>query len=255
MTTRAIDVSVIVPCKDEAGTVSRIVVSVSKIPLRGELIFVDGHSTDGTREAIRRAIRTLGGGRHRSWRIYDKQQPGRGKWDAVSYGMRRARGQALVIYDADMSVDPTVIVHVVSALVKKPSALVMGSRFIYPQEPGAMRLLNHTGNILFSWIFSLMVGSRITDTLCGTKALTRVQYQNIWHATKKFRIHDPYGDFTLLLGAAKLGMPIVEVPVVYRARVYGVTKISRFRDGMKLLVVLYHAMKDFRVRKRDATRS
>ena len=153
-----------------------------------------------------------------------------------------------MIYDADMTVSVDELEAFYLFIDTHMDALVIGSRFIYPQERGAMRLLNHTGNMLFSYIFSLLFRKRITDTLCGTKVFSRNSYTRILEATKRFRQKDPYGDFTLLLGAAKCHMPIHEIPIRYKARVYGETKISRFRDGFKLLIVLFHAVKDFRRR-------
>ncbi len=238
-------VSVVVPCKDEAGTIEEIILTLPRMEGITEVIFVDGHSTDGTWEKIERMNLVSPDKARADVVIRALTQPGVGKWDAVSYGLSKATGEILMIYDADMSVPIMDIPKFYRAVKVTPEALVIGSRFIYPQERGAMRLLNHTGNVVFSWIFSWMLKTSITDTLCGTKAFTRELYQNIWRTTGSFRSHDPYGDFTLLLGAAKLKASIVEVPIRYMARVYGETKISRFRDGIKLLVVLWHAVRDF----------
>jgi glycosyltransferase involved in cell wall biosynthesis len=238
--TTSYSLSVIVPCKNEVGTINNIIRKIPTVASNIEVVFVDGHSTDGTYELLTKKRRLPP---WVSMRVYT--QPGMGKWDAVSYGLRHAHGDIRVIYDADMSLDLSVLSEVFSIVQKHPDALVTGSRFIYPQEKHAMQFLNHTGNILFSWIFSRMLHMRITDTLCGTKAMTGKQFDRIWKTTKAFRVHDPYGDFTLLLGAAKLHMPIIELPVQYRARVYGETKIHRFRDGAKLVVVLFFAIRDF----------
>jgi glycosyltransferase involved in cell wall biosynthesis len=235
-------VSIIVPTKNELGTIKAIVRTMPRLGNVVEIVFVDGHSTDGTWEAIQQQIRS----NKKSWlRIGAYQQKGKGKWDAVQMGMRYAKGVIFMIYDADMSVPIGDLVHFYDTIVSRSGALITGSRFIYPQESGAMRMLNHTGNIIFSKIFSWMLRARITDTLCGTKVMTAKSYKRIMEATTAFRKHDPYGDFTLMLGAAKLGMPIIEVPIAYKARVYGSTKISRFRDGAKLLVVVFHALHDF----------
>lgn len=242
-------VSVIIPCKNEAGTIDTIVRSMPMLGSETELIFVDGNSTDGTWEAVSGAAASK---KRKGFRMYAYQQPGVGKWDAVFFGLQKARGDILMIYDADMSVPITDLSTFFERAVVHPSALIIGSRFVYPQERGAMRLLNHTGNIAFSWIFSLMLGSRISDTLCGTKVCSSALYKKIVDTTRSFRRFDPYGDFTLLLGTAKLHAPIIEVPVTYRARVYGTTKISRFRDGLRLLGVLRRAVGDFmRTRRKD----
>lgn len=243
---RKFPVSVVVPCKDEAGTIDEIIRTIPRLGRATELIFVDGHSTDGTWEKIEKASLSSSSATRTGIRIRAFEQPGVGKWDAVSFGLHKAQGKVLIIYDADMSVPIRLLTKFYNAVRDTPQALIIGSRFVFPQERGAMRLLNHTGNIMFSWIFSIMLKTKITDTLCGTKAFSHDLFRTIWHTTSSFRSHDPYGDFTLLLGTAKLRAPMYEIPVPYLARVYGETKISRFRDGARLLVVLWHAIRDFR---------
>lgn len=239
-------VSIIIPTKNEVETISRIVRSMPTFGVSIELIFVDGHSTDGTIAAIEGERKRIMLPKHkRITRIALYQQQRKGKWDAVMYGLSKARGDVCMIYDADMTVSLDELNAFYRHITAHKDSLVIGSRFIYPQERGAMRLLNHTGNIFFSYIFSLLFQQHITDTLCGTKVFFRDSYVRILDATKNFRDKDPYGDFTLLLGAAKCGMPIHEIPIRYKARVYGETKISRFRDGFRLLVVLLYAVKDF----------
>ena len=95
--------------------------------------------------------------------------------------------------------------------------------------------LNYLGNHFFSVVFTWLLGQRIKDTLCGTKALFRQDYEQIKQNRHFFGDFDPFGDFDLLFGAAKLSLKIVELPVRYRRRVYGNIKISRFRHGLLLL--------------------
>lgn len=239
-------VSIIIPTKNEVDTIPRIVHSMPTFGVSVELIFVDGRSTDGTTEAIEDQQKRAKSAKHNKFaRIVLYQQTKHGKWDAVMFGLSKARGDICMIYDADMTVSVDELEAFYRYITVHTDALVIGSRFIYPQERGAMRLLNHTGNIFFSHIFSILFRQRITDTLCGTKVFSRASFTRILKSTERFRQKDPYGDFTLLLGAAKCDMPIYEIPIRYKARVYGETKISRFRDGFKLLIVLLHAVKDF----------
>jgi hypothetical protein len=87
---------------------------------------------------------------------------------------------------------------------------------------------------------------RLKDTLCGTKVLFRKDYERIAAARGFFGDFDPFGDFDLIFGAAKQNLKIVELPVRYRARVYGETKISRFRNGAQLAAMTAYAFRKFR---------
>ena len=92
-------------------------------------------------------------------------------------------------------------------------------------------------------MFSWLLGQSIRDTLCGTKALWKQDYQRIAAGRSYFGDFDPFGDFDLLFGAAKLNLKILEVPIRYRARVYGETNISRWSHGLLLLRMVVFAAK------------
>jgi hypothetical protein len=102
-------------------------------------------------------------------------------------------------------------------------------------EDEAMKTANHFGNVVFGWVFSWLLGQRISDTLCGTKALRKAEYERIVANRSYFGDFDPFGDFDLLFGAARLGLRIVEVPVRYRRRVAGLTKVRVIKHGWLLL--------------------
>ena len=104
-----------------------------------------------------------------------------------------------------------------------------------------MRFLNLVANKFFAFLFSWLLGQQVRDTLCGTKALYRADYERIAKNRAYFGDFDPFGDFDLLLGAAKANMKIVEVPVRYSARTYGTTNISRFKHGLLLLKMSWFA--------------
>ena len=92
-------------------------------------------------------------------------------------------------------------------------------------------------------MFSWLLDSRIKDTLCGTKVLLKKDYESILVNRKYFGDFDPFGDFDLLFGAAKLNLKIVELPVRYYARTYGETNIARWRHGWLLLKMVLFATK------------
>ncbi len=92
-------------------------------------------------------------------------------------------------------------------------------------------------------MFGYLLEQPIKDTLCGTKMLWRRHYQEIKKGRAFFGNFDPFGDFDLLFGAAKLNLKIIDLPVHYRERVYGETNISRWKHGWLLLRMVFFAMR------------
>jgi len=195
-----------------------------------EYLFVEGNSKDDTEQAIRDAI-----ARHPERPLRLLKQTGQGKGDAVRLGFEEAKGDVLLILDSDMGVSPEDVPRFVAALVRGKGELVNGSRMVYPIEGQAMRFLNLLANKLFAVLFSWILEQQVRDTLCGTKALYREDYRRVAANRAYFGDFDPFGDFDLLFGAAKLNLEIAEVPVRYRERTYGSTNIQRWRHGWLLL--------------------
>jgi SAM-dependent methyltransferase len=223
-------VSVICPCRNEEGNIPQI---VRRLPMMGshtELIFVEGNSKDGTYDACLKAQKD---NPHLDISVY--KQTGKGKKDATWLGFEKAKGDILMILDADISVPPEDLPAFYDAIARGAAEFVNGSRLVYPMEGKAMRFLNLLGNKFFSMAFSYLIGQHVKDTLCGTKVLLRSDYQRLRAGRAYFGDFDPFGDFDLLFGAAKLGLKIVDLPIRYRDRVYGETQISRFRHGFMLL--------------------
>ena len=232
--------SVVVPCRDERDNIEPAVAGVPALGARTEIIFVDGASTDGTRERILEQIEAHRGKKHIRLIVQD---PPSGKGDAVRRGFDAATGDVLLILDADLTVPPRELPKFYEALLEGKGELINGSRLVYPMESQAMRFLNLLANKAFSLLFTWILEQRITDTLCGTKVLRRSDYLKIKANRPFFGEFDPFGDFDLLFGAAKLNFKIVELPIRYRDRVYGTTKISRFRHGVLLLQMAWIALK------------
>lgn len=223
-------VSVIVPARNEAGNIPSLFERVPSMGAGTELVFVEGHSSDDTYGAIERQIAV-----HPDRPSVLLRQTGEGKGDAVRAGFARASGDVLMILDADLTVAPEDLPRFYEALVAGLGEFVNGVRLVYPMEREAMRFFNLVGNKFFSLLFSWLLGQPIKDTLCGTKVLWRSDYERISANRAYFGEFDPFGDFDLLFGAAKLGSKIVEMPIRYRQRTYGETQIRRWRHGLLLL--------------------
>jgi glycosyltransferase involved in cell wall biosynthesis len=223
-------VSVIVPARNEAGNIPAIFERLPQLGPQMEIVFVEGHSQDGTRAAIEREITAHA---ERDCRLI--QQSGVGKADAVRAGFAAARGQILMILDADLTVPPEDLTRFQAALLTGKGELINGVRLVYPMERQAMQGLNLLGNKLFSLAFSWLLGQPIKDTLCGTKVLWRRDYDRIRAGRSYFGDFDPFGDFDLLFGAAKLNLKIIDLPIRYRERSYGSTNIQRWKHGWLLV--------------------
>ena len=236
-------VSVIVAARNEEGNVDALVRRLPRLANRQELIFVEGGSRDDTWGAIQRMI----GAVNPSGSVISAyKQPGVGKGDAVRLGFARATGDILVILDADLSVPPEELPRFIHLLRTNHCEFANGSRLVYPMEKQAMQFLNIIGNRMFGVAFSFLLGQPVRDTLCGTKVLWSDDYRRIADQRSYFGDFDPFGDFDLLFGAARLHLKIHDVPVHYRERVYGSTNISRFRHGLLLLRMTAIAAKKLR---------
>lgn len=225
-------VSVVIPCRNERGNIENAVERMPRLGTRTELLFVDGNSSDGTAAEIERVAELYK--ERREIRLLH-QGDGVGKGDAVRKGFAAARGDILMILDADLTVPPEDLPKFYDALASGKGEFINGTRLVYPMEQQAMRTLNLIGNKFFSVAFSWLLEQRFRDTLCGTKVLFRRDYDKIAANRHYFGDFDPFGDFDLIFGASKLNLKIVEVPVRYRERTYGTTNISRFRHGWLLL--------------------
>lgn len=232
----SLSVSVIIAARNESGHIMELIDRVPEMGAGTEIIFVEGNSTDDTYEEIERAISLHP---HRNCKLL--KQSGKGKGDAVRAGFDAATGDILMILDADITVPPEDLPRFYDLMAHGEAEFVNGVRLVYPMQDDAMRFANLIGNKFFSWAFSWLLGQPIRDTLCGTKVLKRTDYQRIADNRSYFGDFDPFGDFDLLFGAARLNLKIMEIPIRYRARRYGETNISRWKHGVLLLRMVMFA--------------
>ncbi|HEY6872533.1 MAG TPA: glycosyltransferase family 2 protein [Geobacteraceae bacterium] len=223
--------SCVIPARNERGNIENALKRMPDMGCDLEIIFVEGHSNDGTWEEIQRVKEKY---RDR-YRIKAFQQSGIGKEDAVRLGFSKADGDLLTILDADLTMPPELLGRFYNAYCDGHADFINGSRLVYPMEGDSMRFLNRLGNIFFARVLSWVLDVRIGDSLCGTKLLSRNDYTRMTAWRKDFGDFDPFGDFELIFPAAVMGLGIVDIPVRYGARTYGATNISRCRHGLMLL--------------------
>jgi SAM-dependent methyltransferase len=236
--TEEVSCSVIIPCRNERGNIEEAVKRTPDMGKHTELIFVEGHSHDGTLEECERVK-----AQYPQKNIMVLVQDGKGKGDAVRKGFDHAKNDVLMILDADLTVPPEDLPKFFNTIASGKGEFINGSRLVYQMEKKAMRFLNLLGNKFFSRAFSYLLEQPIRDTLCGTKVLWREDYDKILAGREYFGDFDPFGDFDLLFGASKLNLKIMEIPIRYRERTYGSTQISRFRHGVLLLKMTFFALK------------
>jgi glycosyltransferase involved in cell wall biosynthesis/ubiquinone/menaquinone biosynthesis C-methylase UbiE len=249
---RPLSCSVIIPCRNEIGNIDAAVERMPDLGPGTEIIFVDGASTDGTKERIEEVIDRYRGSKDIKLILQmpeasygdRKDDPDAptvmlklGKGDAVRKGFDAASGDVLMILDADLTVPPEDLPRFLRPIATGKGRFINGTRLVYPMEERAMKFVNYVGNWFFSKLFTWLLEQPIRDTLCGTKVLLKSDYAEIKAGRKHFGDFDPFGDFDLLFGAARLGIPIVEVPVRYRRRLAGVSKVRVSRHGWLLVAM------------------
>jgi ubiquinone/menaquinone biosynthesis C-methylase UbiE len=230
-------VSIIVPTYNEAGNISTIVEQMPKIGTKTELIFVDYPGIDRTHERILQVKRKYSG----PLTIKLVQQKLKdGKIGALRLGVKKATGEILLTFDADVTIPPRDLLKFYTTLVEGRAEVINGTRLVYPTEKGAMRFLNFLANAFFAHLFSWALQQHFTDTLCGSKGLYKKDFERFEKEITSYDHLDRYGDYFLLLHAYTRNLQIAEVPLRYTQRKYGDTKLQRFTNGWQFLRVFVY---------------
>lgn len=239
-------VSIIIPCKNEKDNIEQAVLRIPQMGSDTEIIFCNDQSTDGTEEEI---IRVQQAYPQKNIRLV--QGPGICKSENVWTGFDAAQNDILMILDGDLTVVPEELPHFYKALIQGKGEFINGSRLVYPMEKKAMKINNFLGNHFYSILFSYILGSRIKDTLCGTKVFWRKDWQKIKEMAGRWGTKDLWGDYDLIFGAAKLNLEIQDLPVHYCDRIYGVTKMTRvFANGLRMLRICKFAWQVLRLHRK-----
>lgn len=231
-------VSVIIPARNEAGNIENAILRTPPLGRSTEFIFIEGNSADDTYNEIIRVSEKYKG----QYNIKYSKQDGRGKGDAVRKGFNMASGEILMILDSDLTVPPEELLKFYEAIASGKGEFINGSRLVYPVEKEAMPFLNMLGNKFFSVAISWLLGQKLKDTFCGTKVISKKNYDRLAVSRLYFGEFDQFGDLDLIFGSAKLNLKIVEVPIRYKARSYGETKMAPFKQGWLFLKMILFAM-------------
>ncbi len=237
--------SIIIPCKNEMGNIEGAVKRIPKMGNKMEVIFIEGNSSDGTWQKIQE-IQKKYNSKQKSFIIRSYKQNKKGKAEAVFYGFEKAKNEVLFILDGDLTVSPEELNKFWKKIASGDAEYVNGSRLVYPMDDKAMQFLNFIANKIFSILFSWLLSQKYTDTLCGTKVLTKDNFLRIKKKNKDLGDFDPFGDFFLIFGSSRLALKMCEIPIRYKARMYGSTQISRFSHGLMLIKMVIFAF--FRIK-------
>ncbi len=222
--------TICITVKNEKDNIKKIVKTLPTVCYNQEILFVEGHSTDGTRKEIENMMRL-----YPKKNIRLKVQPGKGQGDAIRVGFKGAKGEIIILYEGDGTSDPRDLIYFYEAMHFGRFEFIEGSRFVYPLESKAMPFINKLGNIFFAKWFSFILDQRATDVLSGVKAILKRDYNNLYNRWGFLELDDPFGDFELLYGSARLGLQIGEIPMRYYPRTYGLSKTNVLKHGLYLL--------------------
>ncbi len=224
MKKRQIDISLILPCLNEAQALPRVLTTAQTIlkeikkksKLSSEVIVVDNGSSDGSEQIARKFPVKL------------VRAQLRGYGSAYQTGINIARGDCFILCDSDGSYDLGQIPKFVTAQKQNRASLILGSRFLGIIKPGAMPFLNrYIGNPLLTGLVNLTYGTQISDAHTGLRLITK-------RAVRSLRLKSRGMEFAseMIIKAHLLNLPISEVPIIYYPRI-GASKLDRFSDALR----------------------
>ena len=237
--------SIIVPAKNEEGNLTELISRIPKFE-NSEIIFSYGKSKDKTLDTMKKIMSD-----NKNFKFKLVEQTRTGKANAVWEALDHVENDVIAILDADISVEPELLSDFFEIIENNRADFVNGTRLVYEMEKNSMRFLNKLGNRFFQYFISRIINEALTDSLCGTKVFKKSNLKDLYFWQRHSGLRDPFGDFDLLFSAAFMGQKIVELPVSYKERKYGVTQISRFRDGFKLLKYLLFSFMEFNTSRND----
>lgn len=220
-----LDVTVLVPTYDEAGTIGDVVRGLHEEGFQDVLV-LDGHSTDGTRERAREAGAEV--------RLQSGRGGGSQKGEAVREGIDHIESEYILMLDGDGTYQPSDAPALLEPLLSGEAEHVIGNRFA-DMAPGAMSRLNHFGNGVVDRLFATIHGTTRLDILSGFRAFTRASADRMTLTAEGFGI-----ETEMSAECARHGIAMAQVPIRYEPRPDGSsTSLRPFRDGGRILLTMY----------------
>lgn len=218
--------SIVIPVYNEAATISEIIAKVRKADtkkLHKEIIVVDDASTDGTLKTLKR-MKDIVCVRHKR---------NRGKGAAVRTGFLRARGDIVLIQDADLEYLPQEYPKLLRPFFENGADVVYGSRFVGSESHRVIYFTHHVANKILTWYSDVLTNLNLTDMECGHKLFSRDVIDQIKDklVSKRFGIEP---EITARIAKIK-GIRIYEVGISYQGRTYEEGKKIGVIDGLKAI--------------------
>lgn len=218
-------VSVIIPARNEQGCIGKLIKEIPR-PLVDEIIVIDGHSEDKTKQEAKDA----------GAKVF--LQKGRGYGGGVQQGVKKASGDIFVFLDADGSMNPKYIPSLLKK-VEEGYEYVMGSRYIGGLKSEDDTIIRLLGNKIFTWLTNIIHGTKVTDSLYTYNAIPRHAFLKIKAKSKGFEYCTE-----ILVRAKKVGLKFAEIPAPERPRTSGDSKVNAFQDGLKILKAILQKYND-----------
>ncbi|MGK7873583.1 MAG: glycosyltransferase family 2 protein [Xenococcaceae cyanobacterium] len=213
--------TVVIPCFNEAGTISQVVEAVKASPIKNcEIIIVDDKSTDGTREILKSQIES-----QVERVIYHHKN--RGKGAALRTGFTAATGDIVVIQDADLEYDPQEYPFLIKPILDNKADVVFGSRFMGSRPHRVLYYWHMVGNLFLTTLSNMLTNINLTDMETCYKAFRREVIQSIKIEENRFGFEPE-----ITAKVAKIGCRIYEVGISYYGRTYKEGKKINWKDGI-----------------------
>lgn len=215
--------TLVVPVYNERNTILKVLEKVKALPIKKEIIVIDNLSTDGTRELLAKVddpeIRIV------------LQSKNLGKGTSVKLGFAMAKGEWVIIQDADLEYEPSDILRLLDHAERTGNAVVFGSRLLTGNPQGMLAF--YIGRVVLNLIFRLLFKARTTDVATCYKLVRSDIAKRLRLRCSGFDL-----DFELAAALRRLGYEIAEVPISYRPRTIAEGKKIRAIDGIKAIATM-----------------